>query len=516
LSLNTPLQHPSSWISLRLISLLALGLLIHVSFGFLLGFSVDEAHYALYASKLDWSYFDHPPLVGWAQWPLVALKLPVGLIRLIPEGLWLLACLQAVQLARDPQLRVSLRGASVAAAQRGELQPFNPEILDAAGLWAVGLVLLAPVMHVLAVGLLPDTLLMVLALGVFQITLKLCHPTHVAQNKYWLCLGLLLGLAGLSKYTAIFTAAAALFCLLRHHGLRVLLRKGPWLALILALLLVTPVFYWNAQHNWISFSYQLNHGTGASWEIKRLLSFVAVQFAAFGPLLVGATLVSIGLSVRQHNAEALHWLMFFLIPFGVTTLLSGSGGLPHWTAPAWLAATPFAARLIATDWAQGRKQMIRLCVYFQALICVIAFVLLFLGGLPYIGYSDDLGKKNPFADLYGWEQAGKTALKLSVKLDTQDIAVGNWTLASRLAWYAQPLSVHVLDNRFDQFDLWFGPMLPASDAIFVNWSQMRFELPVGPKQFQTCESIGSLDVERGGRSISAFNFFHCRHWGKQP
>lgn len=29
------------------------------------GLSVDEAHYAIYGMRLDWSYFDHPPLVGW-------------------------------------------------------------------------------------------------------------------------------------------------------------------------------------------------------------------------------------------------------------------------------------------------------------------------------------------------------------------------------------------------------------------------------------------------------------------
>ena len=30
-----------------------------------IGLGVDESHYAMYALHLDWSYFDHPPLVGW-------------------------------------------------------------------------------------------------------------------------------------------------------------------------------------------------------------------------------------------------------------------------------------------------------------------------------------------------------------------------------------------------------------------------------------------------------------------
>ena len=186
--------------------LLVLGGLIHVGFGFLLGFSVDEAHYALYATKLDFSYFDHPPLVGWIQWPLVALQAPIGVLRLIPEALWLLSSLLAWQLARDPALPVLLRmpkgvssNAGVGPATGDQVEPAQQREL--AGLWAVGLILISPLLHVLAVGLLPDTLLMALTLGLMKLTLHICQKNTIKQIRlqHWLLLGLLLGLAGLSK-----------------------------------------------------------------------------------------------------------------------------------------------------------------------------------------------------------------------------------------------------------------------------------------------------------------------------
>jgi 4-amino-4-deoxy-L-arabinose transferase-like glycosyltransferase len=37
------------------------------------GLGVDEAHYVLYARFLDWSYVDHPPLVGWVHAPFFYL-----------------------------------------------------------------------------------------------------------------------------------------------------------------------------------------------------------------------------------------------------------------------------------------------------------------------------------------------------------------------------------------------------------------------------------------------------------
>ena len=58
--------------------MLALACLVHFAMGALVGLSVDEAHYALYAAHPALSYFDHPPLVGWVQWPLVALHAPTA------------------------------------------------------------------------------------------------------------------------------------------------------------------------------------------------------------------------------------------------------------------------------------------------------------------------------------------------------------------------------------------------------------------------------------------------------
>ena len=64
---------------------------IHFVFGFILGLSVDEAHYALYALHPDLSYFDHPPLVGWLQVLPVKLNWNDGWLRLVPELIWLIS-----------------------------------------------------------------------------------------------------------------------------------------------------------------------------------------------------------------------------------------------------------------------------------------------------------------------------------------------------------------------------------------------------------------------------------------
>ncbi len=481
----------------RLWGLLALGLLIHVSFGWLLTLSVDEAHYMLYADKLDWSYFDHPPLVGWVQWPLVAIGAPEAIVRLIPQVLWLLSCLLARSIALELYRVVP-----------GWSQPAQRQ---AAGLWAVALILLAPLMHVLAVGLLPDTLLMLLTLCLMWVVLRLSQsPTP----GLWVALGALLGLAGLAKYTAILPALAIIAILLMRHGATLLLKPGPWIALILASLLVLPVFYWNARHDWISFLYQINHGAGGTWQIKRLAAFIGIQLVAYGPLLVlGSTLAVLHI-VQRKAVFAGSLLLFFFIPFLVTAYLSGGGGsLPHWTGPAWLSITPFAANALAQYWSEGRHGLIKAFARTQAILCILAFTVLFFIGIPGIGQEHALGKKNPIADLWGWDTAGERARKLAQELHIDSISVKNWTLASRMTWYSRPLKVFVLDDRFDQFDLWFGDIPAGHDSIFVNWSQMRFDLPTGTGGFESCALIDQLDIQRIGRTVSDFSFYHCRNWG---
>lgn len=513
---NTSLTHSKTPFYEHLAVLLGLGVLIHLGFAYLLTLSVDEAHYVLYAAKPDWSYFDHPPLVGWLQWPLVAAGAPDSIIRLIPQALWLIACLLARRLAMQYFDLVGATHAVKKLTSTGSTLASR----KAVGLWAVGLVLLAPVMHVLAVGLLPDTLLMVLVLLIMSVTFTLAAGGQTDKSKrdttQWLVLGALLGLAGLSKYTAVLPALAVIITLLTARGLRLLTRAGPWLALAIALLLIAPVFYWNAQNDWISFTYQLNHGSGGTWRASRLAAFVGIQIVAYGPLLLLGAYLATRQIVQEKRWAIGSMLLFFFIPFSVSALLAGGGSLPHWTAPAWLAITPFAAYALAQRWASGRHALILAFVRTQVVICLLAFVALFFVGIPGLSSDHALTKKNPLADLWGWDQAGAQAKKLAQSHGLPTLSVRNWTLGSRLAWYARPLPVHILDNRFDQFDLWFGEIAPGSDSLFVNWSQMSFDLPTQAGEFQSCTLIDTLGVTRFGRPISKFDFYHCRHWGKTP
>ena len=468
----------------------------HAALGAALGLSVDEAHYALYAVHPALSYFDHPPMVGWIQWPLVALHAAAPLLRLIPGVLWLatmvLVYRLTVRLAQD--------------------QP-NPE---GAGCWAVLSLLLAPLLHVLGIGLLPDTLLMLWSVAILWQTLQLMDGGTAARPGPWLLLGVLLGLAGLSKYTAIFTALAVAVCLLRVHGLALLLRPWPWMALVLAVLLVSPVLIWNAQNHWISFVYQAGHGAGSGWSAWVSCRYLLLQVFAYGPLLLwgGDGVVRVRPAWRWGSA-------FFVIPFAVLALLAGGGSsLPHWTAPAWVALAPFAGIGLAHSAANARRGRLWLLGSLQLLACLVVPLLSLSAGMPFlagrVASAASSDPPNPFADVHGWDDAGARALELAQKNGLDAVAVQNWTLASRIGWYARPLKVFVLEDRFDQFDLWAGKLPVGGNALLVDWSQLPYQTPVsaepGRYGFARCDALDQLVVRRWGFAVSHFDFFACSSW----
>jgi 4-amino-4-deoxy-L-arabinose transferase and related glycosyltransferases of PMT family len=77
----------------------------------------------------------------------------------------------------------------------------------------------------------------------------------------WMLAGLFLGLAFLSKYTAALIPPSVLLYLLASKKNRAVLKTFyPYLALAAALLVFSPVIYWNITHNFISFKFQLSHG----------------------------------------------------------------------------------------------------------------------------------------------------------------------------------------------------------------------------------------------------------------
>lgn len=472
-------------------------LLLHAVLAVGTGLSPDEAHYALYAYHLDWSYYDHPPLVGWLQWPFVRWADSDLGLRIMPMLLWLV-CLGSL---------VQLVNALFPPLARFRIWNTRPDMLVFA---------LSPMLFLLGMAWVPDTLLMALTCRVMLLTWRLAKTTAPA-TRLWCELGIYLGLAGLSKYTAVLLAVGVVLSLTQHQGLAWLKRRGPWLAFFLAALCIVPVIYWNISHDWASLRYQIDHAHGSNhWRGDRVLSYFLILLLVYGAGLLWWIWQGTR-EARKHPGQELsgtRLCLYFGLP-GLALFLYLSGGgrtLPHWPANSILALLPLAALGCVKAYTAYRNST-RALLGFQLFgVALISALMLSAGIAKDNALPGQSSATNPFADLHGWNLAAAHASHLAKQEGANSLAVMNWTLASRIAWYARPMSVKVINSHKDQFDIWFGPVLNADKVILVNWSVMHFEPPTKAQQFSRCTPIDSLPVVHLGRQIARFDFLLCEGW----
>lgn len=507
--LQLPFNQASVWRAL------GAGAVLHLILALSVGLSPDEAHYALYALHLDWSYYDHPPLVGWLQWPFVQLGATDVLLRICPMVAWVLTGLGLVVLS----------DALFPGLQRLQYWGVRIDLL---------LFVLSPLPHLLGFAWVPDTLLMLLTVWVMILTWQLCQLENLNARTYWVLLGLALGLAGLSKYTAILLALSVALCLFQAYGLHWLRQSGPWLAVLIALLCVVPVVVWNAQHDWASFSYQLNHAKGSgAWVALKALAYLATLWLALGLILpialAGgrakpnlAALATVQVKVLNLRISALQLSLYFGLPgLLLFVFLAGKGStLPHWSTPFGVALIPLAAWGLSQRWI-SQARLARSVLMLQLVLLLAFLTVMGVGGLSpergaqtisTPGQKEVRAVKNPFADLFGWELAAQRAVQLAGQQGATTLGVMNWTLASRLAWYARPWPVKVIHSHQDQFDRWFGSVELQDKVLWVDWSVMSYAPPVSPNEFKSCQSLEGLPVYVWGRQIAHFNYAICTGW----
>jgi hypothetical protein len=207
--------------------------------------------------------------------------------------------------------------------------------------------------------------------------------------------------------------------------------------------------------------------------------------------------------------------------------LSGGGSsLPHWPATSVLSLLPLAAIGLSHGVARYKKTFFGLLLL-QGLGVLGVSALMLLGGLSaetgaqsQSQPGDALSAQaptNPFADLHGWHQAAEHAVALAQREQANGLAVMNWSLASRVAWYARPYPVKVVNSHHDQFDRWFGPITVQDRLIVLDWSLMSFSPPTDAGRFASCVPLDSLPTLVGTRQIAHFHFSLCQGWqGPSP
>lgn len=462
--------------------LLLASTLLHLLVAGRIALSVDEAHYALYGLKLDWSYFDHPPMVGWLQ----AMVLPLSQVEWVLR-LW-------------PAMLMALSGVLLHRLTRALFPQETPWL----AFTAVLILQSALIVQVLGIALVPEVPLLVFGLAA---ALSLWHAVFRGHWRDWLLLGLMLGLAGLSKYTAVTLALSVVLFVLWQGQWRLFLTPKPWMAALVAFVLILPVLYWNAQHDWISFRYQLGHGApDRIWELGRFLRAQAGQLLAYAPGIYLFGLIAVVAAIRKRHQSSNRFVLSLALP--PLLLFGWAAGyeetLPHWTLLTFALLAPLSASWLWRHWDYRWVRITALGSLAYSLLLALLIHSQFL--VPWIPFKP---LQHPLSDLYGWQAAAERAASLNRGQDTP-LLVGNWSLASRIAWYARSQPVQVTDKRVDQFDLWFGSPQKGDKGLLIvpDYYEGRMETS-GLGKFDHCEQVDRMTVLLRDTPVHRFSFYNC-------
>jgi hypothetical protein len=164
-----------------------------------------------------------------------------------------------------------------------------------------------------------------------------------ADRRWTIVLGVALGLGLMAKYAMIyFLLGAAAAALVDEDARRFLRTPAPWLALLIAFVIVTPNLVWNLQHGFATFKHTGDNiqGSGIEFDPRKGLEFFFSQFAVFGPVIF-TVLLAIMLHIPGYEPSRTDRLMLaFTIP--PLVLVTGLGfvtrALANWAAPAFVSA----------------------------------------------------------------------------------------------------------------------------------------------------------------------------------
>ncbi len=422
--------------------------------------SGDEAYYWECGQRLDWSYFDQPPLVIWmarastevlGDTPL-AVRLPAlvftGLTALLMLG-WL--------------------------GEAGMALFFGLRLL--------------PLFFFGSFYLSTDA-----GLGFFYLLAAFCF-VRIREGslwRWWLLLGLALGLGFLAKFPIVLAALLIFFIPWKP------VRFGQVLAAAgVAAAVTTPVWIYALRHEWANIGFQLfgRHAV-ASTLGERLVRFWGPQIAIVGPLLLPLALLALW---RARRDDRLLWAAG-LVPalfFGLLAFRSPMAA--HWAAP----GIPLLAVLAAKYW---DRRWMRAALALNALLIAVLLVPLFFPRLlvPVAPRAAGavLGPERLAEFIGRARQPGE--LLATESYSTAAVLNFRWGRAGEALAAIANRGPHGLSYLYWQEAL----DLRGRDFLFIT-TRRSFVHYLRPR-FDRIESVMELPVLDGGRTLRTYFILRCR------
>jgi 4-amino-4-deoxy-L-arabinose transferase-like glycosyltransferase len=403
---------------LAALALIAALTCMRVVYAGLVDLRTDEAYYWTFSKENVLCYLDHPPMIAWF---IRAGTAVFGDSALGVRFAGLLAMLVTQLLLADIVRRVTH---DIRAVILAVLMP------EAAVYYGLLMAKVAP-----DVALIPFALAMIWAL---------VRLVESDDGRWWLAAGAFAGCALLSKFTAaMLVPAVVAFMLVPDWRRRWLSSPYPWLAVLIAVTLFSPVVIWNAEHDWASFKFQFVRAAAThELSLRTVGDFFGLQFGLVGPILLPVVLSGAVLTAwrgyREREATAILLSTCVLVPFGYFLWKSLSLRIGDtWPMFLWPAGFAAAAINIAMLRREGWPAwMVKSTLSWAKAAIASGLVLVGLVFLYSVASPWNLiGRTDPIGGEAGWAEVASRAEAVMRETGANWIATTDYRTYAMLRWH---------------------------------------------------------------------------------
>ena len=443
----------------------------------------DEADYFVWSLRLDFSYFCHPPML------MVFLAF-------------------FHKLTGDPILALRLTTVLLSAGSSFYAYLLGREI-DCGRSAFISILLLNVTLLANAGALIatPDTPMLFFLSGATYYFYVGLGPR--GATRHWIAAAIFTGLALQSKLVAVLVYPSfALVLMLPEHRSR-LFSFQPYLALLISLMVFSPVIIWNYFHNWTTFGFQLHHGfsDGRFPNWKRFFEFLGGQLGIIGPLLF-ALIVGACVRVWRSWRDCMFGEQYLsllaappLIFFLVVSLQKKVEA--NWPCYAYLPGIILSVLVYGggTNISGGLKRVWRINWWYQLVVISLVLVHIYMPFLPL--------KKDRTDEYFGWDQLGKAVLSLAEHNPGLALAANRYQEASELIFYTGlPVLCLNIQSRPNQFDIWQADRdLTGADLLFI-YHKAQPSAAVA-ESFRHMEHLQEIPVYRENRLVNVYHAFRA-------
>lgn len=466
----------NNWDKKVLIFLLVITV-IRLAIGGWLGLSDDEAYYWIWSKYLGISYYDHPPVVAYMIRFFTNIFGLTNLAVRMTGTLCITFSSYLVYLIIDKLYSDKKLGYNAVF------------VLNIVPLFALG-----------GIMTLPDSPLILFYTLSLYVFIKIIYDKNA---KLWYLMGILTGLGILSKYNMFLVYPAVFFYLIFDKDERYwFTKKEPYIAFLISTVMISPIFIWNAQHDWVSFAFHLYERQSKTHEIKihYFIQFVLSQLIIVSPVIFTGFFVSSAKNFKKKDVKLLFFYGFPIFGIFLASSLFNQFKL-HW---ATLSYIPFLIIFMRYSEFSKKAKKIGNVIAITLTLLVYLHLLFFILPIP---PKDDITM-----DMYGWDRVGKEVQQIYNELDKEKwfLFTHRYQLSSQLAFYLPDQDyVYSFATRTEQFDFWRDQNeMIGKNGIYLTTSYYNTK-PEKDNIFDKTELIKKIDIVKKGQVYRTYYIYKC-------